>query len=282
MSSLGLAAALLAGLAGWWLTPQLLPSPLARRARRLGRRPARARRDWRALGDQAAARLVAGLPPALARLARSAADSAGWDAAAASRLLAASLLLPPLVGLLGLIAGGSPLALALAAFAGAAAPWLLARNAALRRDQALAAGLPDTLDLLVICAESGLAIDTALARSARELAPVQPVIAAELAATAAELGILPRRADAFANFARRVPLPGVRALTDTLIQTERFGTPLATALATMAAESRSARLLAAEARAARLPALMTVPMIAFVLPPLFVVLIGPAVVDALM
>jgi tight adherence protein C len=282
MTTLGLVAALLGGTAGWWLAPQLLPSPLARRARRLGRRPAPAARDWRTLADDAASWLAARLPPALHHRARAAANAAGWPQTAAPRLLAASLVLPPLVTLITALAGGSAFTLLLAAFAGATAPWLLARNAALRRDQALAAGLPDALDLLVICAESGLGVDTALTRTARELAPAQPVIAAELAATAAELGILPRRADAFANLARRVPLPGVEALTDSLIQTERFGTPLATALATMAAESRAARLLAAEARAARLPALMTVPMIAFVLPPLFVVLIGPAVVDALM
>jgi tight adherence protein C len=282
MTALGLVAALLGGTAGWLVSPQLLPSPLARRARQLGRRPAQTRRDWRALADAAATRLAAGLPPSLHRIARAEAESAGWPADAAPRLLTLSLLLPPLLTLFAGLAGGGPLTILLAAFAGAAAPWLCARNAALRRDQALAAGLPDALDLLVICAESGLPIDTALTRAARELSPVQPVIAAELAATAAELSILLRRADAFANLARRVPLPSVQALTDALIQTERFGTPLATALATMAAESRSARLLAAEARAARLPALMTVPMIAFVLPPLFVVLIGPAVVDALM
>lgn len=282
MSALGLVAALVGGTTGWLLAPHLLPSPLARRARRLGRRPARASRDWRALVDNSANRLAALLPMAVVRAARAEADAAGWPASAAPLMLAAGFVLPPLLISLAVLAGGGAFALLLAALAGAAAPWLYARNAALRRDQALAAGLPDALDLLVICAESGLPIDTALVRSGRELAPVQPDIAAELAATAAELGILPRRADAFANLARRVPLPGVQALTDTLVQTERFGTPLATALATMAAESRSARLLAAEARAARLPALMTVPMIAFVLPPLFVVLIGPAVVDALM
>jgi tight adherence protein C len=171
--------------------------------------------------------------------------------------------------------------LLLAAAAAVFGPRLYVANLAERRRQVIADGLPDAIDLLVICAEAGLSVDVALARTARELAPAAPALAGELALAATELGLLPRRADAFANLAARVALPQVQTLADMMVQTERFGTPLAQALRTMAAEYRTGRLLRAEARAARLPALMTVPMIAFILPPLFVVLIGPAVVEAM-
>jgi tight adherence protein C len=160
-------------------------------------------------------------------------------------------------------------------------PRLYAANLAERRRQAIVEALPDAIDLLVICAEAGLGLDVALARTARELAPAAPALAGELALTATELGLLPNRADAFANLAARVAVPQVQALADMMVQTERFGTPLMQALRAMAVEYRAGRLLRAEARAARLPALMTVPMIAFILPPLFVVLIGPAVVEAM-
>lgn len=258
----------------WALAPLWRTSPLERRARTLRRRPKAQGSAAPARADDWAAALAARLPPAMQHLAAALASAAGWPETAAARLIAAMLLLP----LLGLLLGAPWLVLLLAA----GAPALYARNMALRRTAELQRGLPEALDLLVICAESGLPIDVALARTGRELAPARPAIAAELSATAVELGFLPRRADAFVNLARRVPLPMVGALADTLVQTERFGTPLAAALGVMASESRSARLLAAEARAARLPALMTVPMIAFVLPPLFVVLVGPAVVEALM
>jgi pilus assembly protein TadC len=249
-------------------------SPLERRARTLRRRPDTGGPGWLATSDRWAIALAARCPPGLQQRAAGLAGDAGWSGPAAARLIAATLLLP----LLALLLGAPWPAVLLAT----GAPALHARNMALRRTAALQRGLPEALDLLVICADSGLPLDVALARSARELAPAQPAIAAELATTAVELGFLPRRADAFANLARRVPLPVVTALADTLTQTERFGTPLAAALSVMASESRSARLLAAEARAARLPALMTVPMILFVLPPLFVVLVGPAAVEALM
>jgi tight adherence protein C len=258
----------------WALAPLWRTSPLERRARALRRRPEARGPGWPALLDGGAAALAARVPPGLQHRAASLASAAGWPEAAAARLIAATLLLPPLALLLG--------APWLVVILSAGAPALYARNVALRRTADLQRGLPEALDLLVICADSGLPLDVALARTGRELAPARPAIAAELSATAVELGFLPRRADAFANLARRVPLPMVTALADTLTQTERFGTPLAAALGVMASESRRARLLAAEARAARLPALMTVPMILFVLPPLFVVLVGPAALEALM
>jgi tight adherence protein C len=228
--------------------------------------------DWRAAAQRLAEVVAAKAPAGLRQRAEAMAAAAGWPAAAAARIVAASALLP----LMALMLGGGVLLAAMLA----GAPWLYARNMAMRRQAALQRGLPEALDLLFICAESGLPLDAALARTGRELAPARPAIAAELTTTAVELGFLPRRADAFANLAQRVPLPAVTALGETLVQTERFGTPLAAALRVMADESRAARLLGAEAKAARLPALMTVPMIAFVLPPLFVILVGPAIIGA--
>jgi tight adherence protein C len=258
----------------WALAPLWRTTPLERRARALRRQPEDAGGPgWQAVAQGLAEGLAARAPAGLRHGAEAMAAAAGWPTAAAARVIIGSALLPLAALLLG---GGVVLAVMLAG-----APWLYARNAAMRRQAALAKGLPEALDLLVICAESGLALDAALARTGRELAPARPAIAAELTTTAVELGFLPRRADAFANLAQRVPLPAVAALGDTLVQTERFGTPLAAALRVMADESRAARLLGAEAKAARLPALMTVPMIAFVLPPLFVILVGPAIIGAL-
>lgn len=155
---------------------------------------------------------------------------------------------------------------------------VLARMAA-RRLARLQRTLPDALDLLVICAEAGLAADAALGRVARELARAAPEAADEFAVTAVELTVLPERRLALENLARRVPLPGIRALTATLVQTERYGTPLAQALRVLAEELRERRLVRAEEKAARLPAVLTVPLIVFILPALFIVLAGPAVLD---
>ncbi len=169
----------------------------------------------------------------------------------------------------------------LAAGAGWGLPRLLPVNAAMRRRQRLEVALPDAVDLLVICAEAGLSLDVALARVGRELGQAAPDLAGEFALTAVELGFLARRADAFDALAGRAPLPMLRALCHLLVQTERYGTPLAQGLRVLAQEFRTNRMLHAEEKAARLPAIMTVPMIAFILPPLFVVLIGPAVIQVL-
>ncbi len=139
--------------------------------------------------------------------------------------------------------------------------------------------LPDALDLLMICAESGQGIDGALQRVAREFRRFMPEMADELQLTALELGFLPNRRDALANLAKRVNIPGVRTLTNTLIQTERYGTPLTQAMRVMGAELREERMMKAEEKAAKLPAIMTIPMIVFILPAMFLVLVGPAVVQ---
>ena len=137
-------------------------------------------------------------------------------------------------------------------------------------------GLPDALDLLVICAEAGLTVDAAFGRVARELGRAYPELGDEFSLTAIELSFLTERRHAFENLAYRVNLEAMRGVTTTMIQTERYGTPLASALRVLSAEFRNERMMRAEEKAARLPAIMTVPLILFILPTLFVVIIGPA------
>lgn len=161
---------------------------------------------------------------------------------------------------------------------GAYGPEVFLKNAMSKRKDRLRKGLPDALDLLVICAEAGQSLDGALTRVSRELGQSFPDIAEELGLTAIELGLLPERRQALENLNRRTDLPGVRGMVNTLLQTEKYGTPLAQSLRVLSAEFRNERMMKAEEKAARLPATMTVPMIIFILPPLFVVLIGPAIV----
>ena len=162
-----------------------------------------------------------------------------------------------------------------AAFLGFAGPDIFLKNQTTKRREAIRKALPDTLDLLVICAEAGLSLDAALKRSARELARSTPEIADELELTSIELGFLPERHQALENLNRRTNLPAVRSVVNALSQAERYGTPLAQSLRVLASEYRSERMLKAEEKASRLPATMTIPLIFFVLPPLFVVLLGP-------
>ncbi|WCL55050.1 type II secretion system F family protein [Gimibacter soli] len=163
-----------------------------------------------------------------------------------------------------------------AVFAGYKLPDLLVTNAKLKRTEALRKGLPDALDLMVVCAEAGLTLDTALQRVAKEMGRATPEIAEEFGLTSIELGFLPERRTALLNLAERVDLPALRGVVTTLIQSERYGTPLATSLRVLSAEFRNERMMKAEEKAARLPAIMTVPLILFIMPALFVVLIGPA------
>jgi len=161
---------------------------------------------------------------------------------------------------------------------GAYGPDLYVRNAVTKRKQKLQRGLPDTLDLLVICAEAGQTLDAALGRVAREMTPSCPEIADEFGLTALELGLLPERRQALDHLNARTDLASIRGVVNTLLQTERYGTPLAASLRVLAAEYRHDRLMKAEEKAAKLPAKLTVPMIVFIMPALFVVLIGPAII----
>ncbi|HEX2803162.1 MAG TPA: type II secretion system F family protein [Sphingomicrobium sp.] len=156
------------------------------------------------------------------------------------------------------------------------APDIWLSNKVKKRSHAIRKGLPDALDLLVICAEAGLTVDAAFGRVSRELGKAYPELGDEFGLTAIELGFLNERRQAFENLAARVDLEAVRGVVTTMIQTEKYGTPLASALRVLSAEFRNERMMRAEEKAARLPAIMTVPLILFILPTLFVVILGPA------
>ena len=156
------------------------------------------------------------------------------------------------------------------------APDIWLKNKVNKRSDAVRKGLPDALDLLVICAEAGLTVDAAFNRVAKELGKAYPELGDEFGLTAIELGFLNERRNAFENLAERVDLEAVRGVVTTMIQTEKYGTPLASALRVLSAEFRNDRMMRAEEKAARLPAIMTVPLILFILPVLFVVILGPA------
>jgi tight adherence protein C len=156
------------------------------------------------------------------------------------------------------------------------APDLWLKNKIDKRTKAIRKGLPDALDLLVICAEAGLTVDAAFSRVARELGKGYPELGDEFALTSIELGFLTDRRMAFENLAARIDLDSIRGVVTTMVQTEKYGTPLASALRVLSAEFRNERMMRAEEKAARLPAIMTVPLILFILPTLFIVILGPA------
>jgi len=164
---------------------------------------------------------------------------------------------------------------------GAYAPNVFVRNAAQKRRHKIERAMPDTLDMMVISAEAGLSLDAAFNRVAKELAPAWPEMADELALTSIELTFLSDRRRAMDNLAQRVELESIRAVINTLRQSEKYGTPLAQSLRVLSAEFRNARMMRAEAKAARLPVLMTLPMVLFIMPPLFIVLIGPAILQVI-
>ena len=161
-------------------------------------------------------------------------------------------------------------------FGGYKGPELYLGNIAKKRTDAIRKGLPDALDLLVICAEAGLTVDAAFNRVAKELGRAYPELGDEFALTAIELSFLNERRKAFENLAYRVNLESVKGVVTTMIQTEKYGTPLASALRVLSGEFRNERMMRAEEKAARLPAIMTIPLIMFILPVLFIVILGPA------
>ena len=168
------------------------------------------------------------------------------------------------------------MAFAAAVIIGYKGPDIFVQNLVGKRTNMVRKGLPDALDLLVICAEAGLTVDAAFNRVARELGRAYPELGDEFALTAIELSFLTERRQAFENLAYRVDLDSVQGVVTTMIQTERYGTPLASALRVLSAEFRNERMMRAEEKAARLPAIMTVPLILFILPVLFIVILGPA------
>lgn len=160
-------------------------------------------------------------------------------------------------------------------------PDMYVNNLAKKRQKDLQKGLPDALDLLVVCAQAGLSLDSAISRVAREIGFSSPSIGEEFSLTALELGFLPERRQALDNLKARTGLKDIQAVVSTLIQAEKYGTPLAYALKVLSAEFRRERMMRAEEKAARLPAIMTLPLAMFILPVLFMVVIGPAVIQAI-
>ena len=158
-------------------------------------------------------------------------------------------------------------------------PVTLLKNMITRRQQSIRQAWSDVLDLLLICVESGMTIEPAIQRVAREIGSVSVPLAEELTLTSAELAYLQDRRKAFENLAKRTGMPEVKSVVTTLIQSERYGTPLSNALRVLAQENRDARIQAAEKRAAALPPKLTVPMIVFFLPGVFVVILGPAILN---
>jgi tight adherence protein C len=166
-----------------------------------------------------------------------------------------------------------------AAYLGIKAPELFLLNSAKKRQAEVRKAWPDALDLTLICVESGMAIEHAFKRVSTEIATSSVVLAEELALMTAEMSYLPDRRQAYENLSIRVGLDPVKAVATALIQAERYGTPIGQALRVLSQESRDQRMTEAEKKAAALPPKLTVPMILFFLPVLFVVIITPAVIQ---
>jgi tight adherence protein C len=164
---------------------------------------------------------------------------------------------------------------------GVYAPDVFVKNAITKREVILQKSLPDALDLLVICAEAGLSLDASLNRVSNEMAAGSPEIAEEFGLTSVELGFMPERRQALDNLAKRCQVSSIQSVINTLLQTEKYGTPLANSLRVLSSEFRDERMMKAEEKAARLPAIMTVPMILFIMPALLIVLNGPAMLKIL-
>ena len=158
------------------------------------------------------------------------------------------------------------------------APNLYLENRIAKRKTSIMQAFPDALDLMLICVESGMSVDAAIAKVSQEIGGSSIDLAEELSLLSAELSYLPDRRLPYEGVSRRTNHPGVKAVMTSMIQSEQYGTPLGNALRVMAKENRDLRLSAAEKKAASLPAKLTVPMILFFLPVLFIVILGPAII----
>jgi tight adherence protein C len=168
-----------------------------------------------------------------------------------------------------------------AAYVGMHLPLMILKSKIQKRQLSIKRAFPDTLDLLLICVESGMSIEAAFKKVSEEIGTQSVALAEELTLTMAELSYLPDRRQAYENLAKRTDLEGVKSVCMALQQAERYGTPLATMLRTMAQENRDMRMSEAEKKAAGLPPKLTVPMILFFLPVLFVVILGPAAIKVM-
>ena len=164
------------------------------------------------------------------------------------------------------------------AYLGIKAPELFLSNQITKRQLSMRAAFPDALDLLLICVESGMSMEHAFRKVSTEISTQSVPLAEEFALCTAELSYLAERRQAYENLAQRTGLEGVKSVSTALIQAERYGTPLGTALRVLAQESRDQRMMEAEKKAAALPPKLTVPMILFFLPVLFVVIMTPALI----
>jgi tight adherence protein C len=168
-----------------------------------------------------------------------------------------------------------------ATFFGIQLPPLVLKNKIQKRQLSIRRAFPDALDLLLICVESGMSIEAALRKVSQEVGAQSIPLAEELTLTTAELSYLPDRKQAYENLAKRTGLDGVKSVCLALQQSERYGTPMAHALRVMAQENRDMRMAEAEKKAAALPPQLTVPMIVFFLPVLFIVILGPAAIQVM-
>jgi tight adherence protein C len=167
------------------------------------------------------------------------------------------------------------------ALAGWRIPDMAVSRMAKRRRAKLSEGVPDALDLLVICVESGLGLEQSLDRVARDIVLANPVIAGVLANAVAEMRVLPQMRDALDNLAKNAGLPAIKSVVTTLIQGIQYGTPLSASLRILSAEMRAKNLIALEERAARLPVLLMIPVIMFILPSLFLIIGGPVAIQVI-
>jgi len=169
-------------------------------------------------------------------------------------------------------------ALLVATYIGMQMPYVILKNKIKKRQMSMKRAFPDALDLLLICVESGMSVEIAFKRVSDEIGTQSVPLAEEFTLTTAELSYLPERRQAYENLAKRTDLEGVKSVCVALQQAERYGTPLGQTLRVMAQENRDMRMAEAEKKAAGLPPKLTVPMIVFFLPVLFVVILGPAVI----
>ncbi len=175
--------------------------------------------------------------------------------------------------------GSILLPLMIGAAAGIMLPNMIVSQLRKRNQNILNRAMADTLDLLVVCAEAGLGLESAIDRVAADLRKATPAMAMEFAQLSQEMRMMPDRSQAMERFAERAEVDGLRRLASTLAQAMRYGTPLGQALRALAADQRQDRMTRLEEKAARLPALLVVPLIIFILPPLFLVLVGPSMLQ---
>ena len=177
--------------------------------------------------------------------------------------------------------GGVICGVILAAAAGYGLPYILVKNMADRRKQEIGERFPDALDLLLVCVEGGLGLEAAIQRVGEDIGRTSPVLAEEFGLLGAELAFLGDRIQAFKNFGQRTGDAAARSFANAFLQAEKYGTSIGTALRVLAGDMRDIRMSEAEKKAASLPVKLTVPMMAFFMPPLFIIILGPAVLQAL-